>query len=101
MKTKWVLFLVAAFIVSACMLVFMEDRVDTSDRIYDLQRDGVFVIKNVFNATDVDYLKKKCVEKDYSEVKPAVGNSPHFLNESPFQPIRQNCQPRIQIEILG
>jgi hypothetical protein len=31
---------------------------------------------------------------------PAVGNSPHFSNESPFQTILQNCQPRIQVEIL-
>ncbi len=29
----------------------------------------------------------------------AVGNSPHFSNESPFQTIRPNCQQRIQVEI--
>ena len=35
-----------------------------------------------------------------SPFRPAVGNSPPFPNESPFQTIRQNCQPRIQVEIL-
>jgi hypothetical protein len=34
-------------------------------------------------------------------VSSAVGNSSPFLNESPFQPIRHNGQPRIQVEILG
>ena len=36
----------------------------------------------------------------FSGLLPAVGNSPPFPNESPFQTIRQNCQPRIQVEIL-
>ncbi len=31
----------------------------------------------------------------------AVGNSSPFLNESPFQPIRQNGQPRIQLKFWG
>ncbi len=35
-----------------------------------------------------------------NEDEAAVGNSPHFSNESPFQTILQNCQPRIQVEIL-
>jgi hypothetical protein len=30
----------------------------------------------------------------------AVGNSSPFSNESPFQPILQNCPPRLQVEIL-
>jgi len=56
-------------------LLFMKDRVDKSNRNYDLREDGFVLIKNVLNKQEIEYIKKKCIENDYYNSKEYILNN--------------------------
>jgi ectoine hydroxylase-related dioxygenase (phytanoyl-CoA dioxygenase family) len=53
----------------------MKDRVDKSNRNYDLREDGFVLIKNVLNKQEIEYIKKKCIENDYYNSKEYILNN--------------------------
>lgn len=49
--------------------IFTHDYIDNSNKKYDLNNDGVCIIKNVFNENEIQMLKNKCARGDYKSAK--------------------------------
>jgi len=72
-------FIVFVVLVLVLVLVLIAGKWDVVDMSpYDLKKDGVCTIKNVFTADEIEYLKSLCEKGAYKEFKDYVSNSYKF-----------------------
>ena len=50
-------------------LYFNEDIIDRTNKVYQLERDGVVIYKNVLTDPQIVEIREKCNQKDYQQVK--------------------------------
>jgi ectoine hydroxylase-related dioxygenase (phytanoyl-CoA dioxygenase family) len=58
-----------------------KERVDTTGGNYNLQRDGVCIIKNVLDDSEIEYLKQMCKTGNYAEAKKRLINHSGLQNK--------------------
>ena len=78
--------------------MFSEDIIDNNN-IYNLQRDGVCIFKNVLKEDEINILKEKCKKKDYQFVKTYLINNIK-LNELIKESAGENYQFQDYIWII-
>lgn len=68
---KYLLFILffMLFFIYIIFASFLKNKIIQDTDKYSLKKDGFVVLKNVFDNIDVQYLKNKCIENDYSTVK--------------------------------
>ena len=73
-----ILLLIIFIIILKCAL--QKDKLDLPNKIYDLQKDGFVVIKNVLTNTELKELQNNCYENNYNIAKQSLIHNNYLLN---------------------
>lgn len=61
-------------------MFFTEDKLDTSNKTYNLQKDGFVIIKDILTEKELEEIKEKCDKDDYYNSKNLLINNNYLLN---------------------
>lgn len=73
-----ILLLILFFILLKCGM--QQDNLDSPNKIYNLQKDGFVVIKNVLTEPEITQLQKNCYYNDYYNAKKSLINNVYLLD---------------------
>ena len=59
---------------------FTEDKLDASNKTYNLQKDGFVIIKDILTEKELEEIKEKCDKDDYYNSKNLLINNNYLLN---------------------
>jgi hypothetical protein len=59
-------------------LFLLREKTDRIDKEYNLEKDGYYLFKNLFNTSEINYLKEKSKSSDYQEIKNFLLNNQKF-----------------------
>lgn len=68
------------FIIVLLKCFFTEDKLDASNKTYNLQKDGFVIIKDILTEKELEEIKEKCDKDDYYNSKNLLINNNYLLN---------------------